>query len=82
MSISTRDRLLFIATTFAQARGLSMARVSTLAANDGKILARLAAGRDCTLGTYDEMLAWFSANWPEGVAWPEGVQRPPVAEAA
>lgn len=79
---SSRDRLLRLASVYAEARGLSLSRVSTLAANDGKLLGRLQVGRDCTLGTYDQMLAWFSANWPADLAWPEGVERPVVGEAA
>jgi hypothetical protein len=78
----TRDRLLRLAEAYANARGLSLARVSTLAANDGKVLGRLQIGRDCTLSTYDQMLAWFSANWPAELAWPEGVERPSIGRAA
>jgi hypothetical protein len=78
----TATRLLLVAQAFASARGVSLARVSTLAGNDGKILPRLAAGRDCTTRTYDAMLAWFSSNWPEGAEWPAGVDRPEPAVAA
>lgn len=75
---TTRDRLLAIASTYAEAKGVSLARVSTLAGNDGKLLARVAAGRDITTGTYDEMVRWFSAHWPDGVPWPDEAAGPSV----
>jgi hypothetical protein len=79
---STRDRLLLTARTFADARGLSLARVGTLVANDGKFFTRLAAGRDCTTGMFDKTLRWFAEQWPAELPWPEGVERPSIVEAA
>lgn len=71
------DRLLTVASTYAEARGLSMSRVSTLIFGDGKVLDRLAKGRDVTTGRFEGAMQWLSDNWPVGAHWPEGVDRPP-----
>lgn len=75
------DQLLAVATEYARARNLSLARVSTLVFNDGKVFDRLSDGKDLTTGRYETSLRWLSANWPEGAQWPVNVDRP-VAEAS
>jgi hypothetical protein len=71
-----REKLLSLAHRFAEARGLSIARVSTLVRNDGKFFDGLATGKDCTLTTLEYCLQWFSNHWPSDATWPEGVDRP------
>lgn len=69
---------------FAEARGLALSTVGRLVANDSRFFARLDDGKTLTIRKFDEVLAWFSANWPAGVDWPEDVPRPEpqTAEAA
>ena len=55
---------------------LSQARVSTLVFNHGGRIARIRAGRDFTVGSYERALRWFSDQWPKGLSWPEGIPRP------
>lgn len=45
--------------------------------DDSKRLNVLMTGRgDMTLSTFERAMAWFSANWPDGVEWPSDVPRP------
>lgn len=74
--MTLRETLIIVANHYAQARRLSMSRVSTLVLNDGKALDRISSGGDLNTGSYERALEWFSANWPRGAAWPEGVERP------
>lgn len=82
MNSTSRERLLAVARAYAEARGLSLTTVSFQAANDGKILGRIASGRDITTRTYDDMMGWFSDRWPDGARWPAGVDRPVPASCA
>lgn len=77
--MTLKSRLLAVSAAFAQERGLSLSRVSTIVLNDGKALLRLEAGGDITTGTFERAMAWFSANWPEGAEWPADVPRPPAS---
>lgn len=80
--MTLREQLMLTSCQFAQQRGLSLSRVSKLVFNDGKTLDRMRAGGDVTTNIYERAMAWFSANWPQGVDWPEGVRRPEPMVAA
>ncbi|MDF3420188.1 hypothetical protein HKX23_17705 [Sulfitobacter sp. KE29] len=56
--------------------GLSLATVSTYAANDGKFFRRLDEGAGCTLKTAERVVEWFAANWPDDLEWPRDIPRP------
>lgn len=72
------DHIIRLGGSYCDATELSLSRVSTLVFNDGKILARLAAGSDITTGRYQRALQWFSDHWPEGLDWPSDVPRPSI----
>lgn len=76
------EALLIVADRYGAATKRGRARVSTLAANDGKTLDHVARGGGITIGRYNRIMRWFSANWPHGLEWPEGVERPPAEEKA
>ena len=78
-----RTDLIALAEAYAAARGLSVARVATLARNDGKFFRRLQEGAGCTVETYQGLLQWFSDRWEEAGAgaWPASVARPEPAAA-
>ncbi|MFC5989713.1 hypothetical protein [Limoniibacter endophyticus] len=70
-------------TAYADARKLSLSRVSTIVFGDGKVLSRLEGNSDLTTSRYEAAMQWLSANWPEGIDWPVDVVRPDVrGEAA
>lgn len=69
------DELLVLARTLATHRGISLARLATIIANDGRFFSQIERGRSPTIRTYRKALGWFSENWPEGLAWPNDVPR-------
>ncbi|MCS0497891.1 hypothetical protein [Ancylobacter mangrovi] len=78
MENELRSNLRVCAEAYATARGFELSTVGRLAANDGSFFSRIASGRSFTARKYDEIIRWFSTNWPSGVEWPEGVPRAPV----
>lgn len=68
--------LVELASRFGAARGFEEATVGRLCAADGRFFARLRDGKTFTIKKFDQVVTWFSENWPDDVEWPEGVQRP------
>lgn len=69
------DKILELAAIWAAASGhSSTARLSTIVANDGALLARLEGGGNATLASLDKFVVYLRApaNWP-------GDQLPPRA---
>lgn len=77
------EHLLSIAQVYMDEEGISMAQAGKLAKNgDTQFFVKLVDGADSkgrkvstTFRSMDEILQWFSDNWPEDVKWPE---LPPV----
>jgi hypothetical protein len=78
--MTLRSQVLCTASSYALQRGISLSRISTIVFGDGKALRRIQSGGDLTTGTFERGMAWFSANWPEGVDWPADVPRPQPQE--
>lgn len=76
LAMSTIHHILTCASAFAEARGVSEARVSTLVFNHGARIKLLREGADLRMRSADAAMQWFSDHWPEGVDWPAGVPRP------
>lgn len=76
------DQLIAVSNAYCAASRLSRARVATIVFDQGAKLDQIAAGRDIQTRTFEKAMAWFSANWPDGLAWPEGVPRPVVSALA
>lgn len=74
------DQLANTSARFAEAKDISVARVSALVfGNGGKLPAVLYGNADVTTRSWERAMAWFSGNWPDGVEWPAGVPRPEIA---
>ena len=69
------DELLVLARTLAAHRGISLARLATIVANDGRFFTQIETGRSPTIRTYRKASGWFSEHWPEDLVWPDGVPR-------
>lgn len=82
MEESLRHSLLALAAAFEAATDISPATVGKRALNDNTFFNRLREGRGFNVRTYDRLVAWFAAEWPEGVAWPDHVERPKVGKSA
>lgn len=81
MEEELRSHLVTCANAYAAAAVLSLTTVGGRAANDWRFFDRVAAGAGFTVSKYDEVVGWFSANWPAETAWPADVPRPEVAAA-
>ena len=66
-----------LAKAFAVARSFEISTVGRVAAGDWRFFDRLDdPTKTFTLRKYDEVVRWFSDNWPENAAWPDEVPRP------
>jgi hypothetical protein len=70
------DQLSTVSRTYCAAVGISRARVATIIFNHGAKFDLIDQGRDINTRTFETAMAWFSANWPDGLDWPEGIDRP------
>ena len=76
------SHLLTLSERFRSARELGETTLGRLCAADGRFFSRIREGKTFTAKKYDEVVVWFSINWPDGAEWPETVNRPKVSEAA
>lgn len=67
--MSLIDHLQSIASAWSEQTGRSLARLSTIVLNDGKFFDRLAAGKTCTVDSYERFVGWLAdpANWPDAM---------------
>lgn len=64
--------LILYAQAFAKAAGIKVATVSRRVHSDPKFFEQLKAGKvSTTFRKYDEMMAWFDSNWPDGAPRPK-----------
>lgn len=57
--------------------GVATSTIWKSAANDAWFFARIDRGKGSfTIKKYDEVVRWFSENWPETAEWPIDVTRP------
>jgi hypothetical protein len=82
METELANHLITLSERFRAARELGEATVGRLCAADGRFFSRIREGKTFTAKKYDEVVGWFSRNWPEGAEWPEAVNRPNMSEAA
>jgi hypothetical protein len=75
-TIGRRD-LLQCAAAYKRVHGVKNSTLSLRAHGDPPFFDKLQAKEgDFTFRKYDEVMQWFSTNWPEGAKWPGGVIRP------
>jgi hypothetical protein len=76
MENELRDNLLKCASAYAEKREISLSTLGRLAAGDWRFFANLSEDdKTFTARKYDEVVSWFSDNWPDDLAWPDGVSR-------
>lgn len=79
METQLANHLLALSEAFCSARELGETTVGRHCAADSRFFARIRSGKTFTAKKYDEVVAWFSSNWPDGSDWPRGVPRPQEA---
>lgn len=69
--------LLAVAAAFVVAREVGFSTLGRLAAGDWRFFDHLQDGsKTFTARKYDQVMGWFSENWPDAAVWPDGVARP------
>jgi hypothetical protein len=82
METELRSKLMACASAYASARKVSIATLGRLAAGDWRFFDRLDDdGKTFTARKYDDVIRWFSDNWPPETEWPVEVERPVEARA-
>lgn len=78
-----RRHLQTLGAAYSTATGTSLRAIGSRAVNYSYFFDRISDPKiSLTLRTYDKVVAWFDANWPENVDWPADVYRPVPEEAA
>jgi hypothetical protein len=81
MENELRSNLLSCAAAYAAKRKTKLSTLGRLAAGDWRFFSNLDADdKTFTARKYDEVLQWFSANWPEDADWPANIERPASVE--
>lgn len=78
MEHELRHHLISCARALAAHRGIEPTTVARLAAGDWRFLDRIASGSSFTARKYDQVMRWFSDQWPDDLPWPSDVPRPSV----
>ncbi|MGX0963191.1 hypothetical protein AB7M63_003640 [Bradyrhizobium japonicum] len=68
-----------VADAFRVERPLAFGTLGRLAAGDWRFFDHLGS-KTFTARKYDQVIAWFSTNWPAAATWPDGVARPEGVE--
>lgn len=74
------NHLTILAEAFAKHTDRSEATVSNLVVSHARLFKRLRDGKGCSVATYNNVMAWFSKNWPEDLEWPSDIPRPVAAD--
>ncbi|RYC10051.1 hypothetical protein [Ciceribacter ferrooxidans] len=82
MEKALASNLLQLASAYGAATSLSDSTIGRLCAADGRFFSRIRDGATFTVKKYDEVIAWFSRQWPEGAEWPADVPRPVIIPEA
>lgn len=76
MEDDLKEHLLTCAASYCAATGLADSTVGRVVTADGRFFERLRDGKTFTVKKYDDVIRWFSANWPDAVVWPDNVPKP------
>ncbi|MEY9466324.1 hypothetical protein ABH973_006737 [Bradyrhizobium ottawaense] len=69
--------LLTVAEAYSVTRDVSLSTLGRQAAGDWRFFDHLRDGaKTFTARKYDQVMQWFSINWPVNADWPEGIERP------
>lgn len=77
---SCKQNLLKCAEAYADRKDVKLTTLGRIVTNDSPFFTRLHDDRkNFTVRKYDEVISWFSSNWPSDLPWPDTVPRPAVA---
>lgn len=77
MEKQLRDHLLALASQYVAFTGCGFSTLARRCRNDSGFFDRLQQiDKSFTVRTFDEVVAWFSKNWPDGCEWPADMAQP------
>lgn len=77
MENELRTNLLACAAAYQAKREIGLSTLGRVAAGDWRFFTNLNEDdKTFTARKYDEVLHWFSNNWPDDAVWPANVVRP------
>lgn len=80
MESELRSNLIACVAAYSAARSVSVATLGRLAAGDWRFFDRLDdEDKTFTARKYDEVIGWFSSQWPDETPWPAQVPRPELS---
>ena len=83
MEKELREFLLAVARQYAADAGIGLSSVGRRCRRDSSFFTRIAgADGSFTARTFDEVVAWFDANWPDGAEKPDLTFRSSTEQAA
>lgn len=66
------ENMVSLAKAYVSHQKCKFASLSRYAHGDGGFFDKLISGKGgCSLAKYDQVMAWFEDNWPEGLSWPD-----------
>ena len=69
--------LLTVAEAYSAQRGVSLSTLGRQAAGDWRFFDHLRdTTKTFTARKYDQVMSWFSENWPADLSWPSSITRP------
>lgn len=82
MENELRENLLRCAAVYAEAKEIGLSTLGRLAAGDWRFFDNLNKDdKTFTARKYDEVVKWFSDNWPADKDWPKDLVRPEGASS-
>lgn len=82
MENELRENLLRCAAAYAEAKEIGLSTLGRLAAGDWRFFDNLSKDdKTFTARKYDEVVQWFSDNWPVDKDWPVDLTRPEAPQA-
>ena len=74
--MTLRDQFLSLCRLYADAKGLSLGRLSSQMFDDGKKIPAIEEGSDLTTRRFEAGIRFLADSWPEDLLWPGHTLRP------
>lgn len=75
------NNLITLGALYGAALGLQETTVGRQCAADARFFSRIRSGKTFTVKKFDDVVVWFSTNWPAQIVWPDNIVRPSIDEA-
>lgn len=80
--MTLRDQFLALCRLYADAKSITLGRLSSQMFDDGKKIPAIEDGSDLTTRRFEAGVRFLAENWPDGLIWPYHTRRPVIEQAA